>query len=99
MIRGTTPTIILKFPFEVASITQIRVYFMQGNDTVLTKEETDCVFDDDTVSITLTEAETFMFSPKKRCEIKCRFATGGVVGGTISKFVDVYDTGDPEEIL
>lgn len=99
MIRGTTPTIILKFPFEVASITQIRVYFMQGNDTVLCKEETDCTFDGYNVSITLTEEETYKFSPKKRCEIKCRFATGGTVGGILSEFIDVYDTGDPEEIL
>lgn len=96
MVRGTTPTIKLKFPFETSAITQIRVYFMQGSETVLVKEETDCVFEDNYVSITLTEEETFMFSPKKRCEVKCRFATQGVVGGTIARFIDVYDTGDPE---
>ena len=96
MIRGTTPTIKLKFPFEVASITQIRVYFMQGSQTVLVKDEESCVFEDDTVSIPLSEEETFEFSAKKRCEIKCRFATGGVVGGMISKFIDVYDTGSNE---
>lgn len=98
MTRGTTPTIKIKFPFAVASITQIRVYFMQGSETVLVKEETDCSFEDDTVSVPLTEEETFMFSPKKRCEIRCRFATGGVVGGIISQFIDVYDTGS-EEVL
>ena len=98
MIRGTTPRIIYKFPFDVASITQIRIYFTQGNRTIIVKDESDCTFEDNTVSVTLTEEETFKFSAKKRIDVNARFATGGVVGGTIHKYIDVYDTGS-EEVL
>lgn len=100
MIRGTTPTINIKFPVAVSTITKIRIYFKQGSETVLVKDEDDCTFDGYIVSTTLSEEETYKFTSKKRVEINARFAlTSGKVGGMLSKYVDVYDTGDPEEEL
>ena len=99
MIRGTTPTITCTFPYAVSSLSAIRIYFIQGNETLLTKKETDCTFNGYNASVTLTEEETFLFTAKKRLEIKVRYLkTDGNVCGTRSKFVDVYDTGD-EAIL
>ena len=53
MIRGTTPTITYNFPFTVSGISKIRIYFLQGKDTLLTKDETDCTFSGQSVSVTL----------------------------------------------
>ena len=100
MIRGTTPTITYNFPFAASDISKIRIYFLQGTDTLLTKDETDCNFSGQSVSVVLSEAETFSFTAKKRLETKSRFLlSNGTVGGTKSKFIDVEETGGTEEIL
>ena len=100
MIRGTTPTITYNFPFAVSGISKIRIYFLQGKDTILTKNENDCTISGQSVSVTLTEEETYMFNAKKRVETKSRFLlSDGTVGGTKSKFIDVEETGGAKEIL
>lgn len=100
MIRGTTPTITYNFPFAVSSIDKIRIYFLQGKDTIITKDEDDCTMADQSVSVTLTEEETYMFNAKKRVETKSRFLlSNGTVGGTKGKYIDVEETGGEKEIL
>ena len=100
MIRGTTPTVTYNFPFAVSSIVKFRMYFLQGNDTILTKSESDCTFDGQTVSVTLTQNETYQFSAKKRLETKARYLlSNGKVGGTKGKFIDIEDTGGTVEVL
>lgn len=100
MIRGTTPTITYNFPFAVSSIDKIRIYFLQGKDTIITKDEDDCTMSDQSVSVTLTEEETYMFNAKKRVETKSRFLlSNGTVGGTKGKYIDVEETGGEKEIL
>jgi hypothetical protein len=100
MIRGTTPTITYNFPFAASGISKIRIYFMQGTETLLTKTESDCTFSGQSVSVTLTQQETYGFSAKKRVETKSRFKlSSGTVGGTKSKFIDVEETGGEREIL
>jgi hypothetical protein len=100
MIRGTTPTITITLPFAVSTVEKFRLYILQGNDTVLTKTEEDCTFSGMSVSVALTEEETYSLSAKKRAEIQARFLlTGGTVGGTKAVFEDVYDMGGEVEIL
>lgn len=100
MIRGTTPTITYNFPFAASTISKFRMYFIQGNETILTKDESDCTFSGQSVSVTLTQEETYSFTAKKRLETKSRFMLfNGNVGGTKSKFLDVEDTGGEQEIL
>lgn len=100
MIRGTTPTVTYNFPFAVSTIEKFRMYFLQGNETILVKDEDDCTFDGTTVSVTLTQTETYKFSAKKRLETKSRFMlSGGTVGGTKPKFIDIEETGMPVEVL
>jgi hypothetical protein len=99
MIRGTTPTVIYVFPFEVDNIEKFRMYFIQGKETILTKTEEDCTFDGTEVSVTLTEEETYQFSSKKRLESQARYLlSNGKVFGTKPKIIDVYETGE-EAIL
>ena len=100
IIRGTTPTINYSFSFAASTIEKTRIYFIQGNETLLTKDEDDCTMNGNTVSVTLTEAETYLFSVKKRLETNARvMQTGGFVGATKSVFIDIDDTGGGEEIL
>ena len=100
MIRGTTPTITYKFPFEVSTIEKVRIYFMQGNVTLLTKDEDDITTEGNQISVTLTEEETYAFSPKKRIDTQVRFlTTDGTVGASKPKYIDVDNIGGAEEIL
>ena len=100
MIRGTTPTIMFKFPFDTGDISKYRMYFLQGNQVLLTKEEGDLHFVDDTVFTKLSQEETLLFNPKKRVEIRTRFVYGedNSVAGAKSVFLDVTDTGTPNVI-
>lgn len=98
MIRGTTPTVVYKFPFATSQFTKFRMYFIQGKDTVLTKTEEDCLFIGKTVSVRLTEEETLLFTAKKRLETKSRFQLAdGQVGGTRPKFIEIIDTSNTAE--
>lgn len=101
MIRGTTPTITITFPFEVDTITKFNMYFNQGKDNILTKTESSLSFSGYTVSAVLSQEETYLFSPKKRVEITARYKfTGGTVGAMKPKYIDVYDVdGASDEIL
>lgn len=99
MIRGTTPTVTHSLPVAGSTIEQFRLYFMQGSETILTKDEDDCTLSGNTASVTLTQEETFLFSSKKRLEVKCRYRqANGTVGGTTSEFFTVEDTGSSEVI-
>lgn len=100
MIRGTTPTVVYQFPFATSQFTKFRMYFLQGKETVLTKTEEDCFFLGKSVSVKLTQEETYSFTAKKRLETKARFQTAdGNVGGTRPKFIDVLDAASPAEVL
>lgn len=101
VIRGTTPTIFYRFPFDTSGIEKIRIYFLQGNETLITKTEDECLMNGNVVSVTLTESETYSMSIKKRLETKARFLLGesDKVCGTKSVFIDVEDTGGEEEVL
>ena len=100
MIRGTTVPVKLKFPEEINDIEKIRVYFMQGSETIVTKEEDDCTIEGNIVTTELSQEETYDLTSKKRLQVTCRFMTSdGSVGGSKPVYFDVYDSGGEEEIL
>ena len=101
MIRGTTPTVTITFPFAVNTITKFVMYFNQGKDSLLTKTENDLTFDGYTVSATLTQEESYLFSPKKRVEVSARYKfSDGSVGAIKPRYLDVYDVdGNTDTIL
>jgi hypothetical protein len=100
MIRGTTPILAFKLPIDVSDVTKIRVYFRQGSEPVLIKDESDCEYGENTIYVHLTEEETLALSAKKRLETKMRFVMeDDAVLGTMPIYIDVVDTGNNELLL
>ena len=100
MIRGTTVPIQLKFPSDITDIEKIRIYFNQGSETVLTKDEDDCTISSNIVTTELSQEETYKLTAKKRLQISCRaMLSNDSVIGSRPVFFDVYDTGGAAEVL
>lgn len=99
MIRGTTPTHTFnvyysegknKTPFNVALIGKVKIIYAQADKVILTKHTEDCNMKDGTISVTLTQEETFLFDSKKPVQIQVRvLTTGGQVVATNIKEQDV----------
>lgn len=77
MMRGTTPTHIFTLPFEAKLFSNIRIIYAQGDEQILVKEAKDCHIDGNTVTVRLTQEETFLFDCKKYVEIQVRVLTPG----------------------
>ena len=75
MIRGTTPTHTFSIPFDESVISSIKIIYAQNKNTVFEKLKEDCVFEGNTVSITLTQEETFEFDHGYPVEIQIRILT------------------------
>jgi hypothetical protein len=75
MIRGTTPTHNFVLPIETEMVQAIQIIYAQKGETVLTKGKGDCTFDGNSVSVKLTQQETFMFSEDEYVEIQIRVLT------------------------
>lgn len=58
MYRGTTPTFNFTLPFEAAEIDLLNVAMAQNNEVKISKGKDDCTLSENTVTVTLTEAET-----------------------------------------
>lgn len=65
MIRGTTPTHTFYLPFEVSFIKSGRVIYSQAGEVVFIKEIAECALEENTITIKLTQEETFKFDCKK----------------------------------
>lgn len=78
MRRGTTPTHVFTVPKEipVGTLTVIEVTYCQFLQEILTKTEEDVTRDteENTLSVTLTQADTLRFQPAK-VEIQVRAKT------------------------
>lgn len=61
MRTGTTPTHVFTMPFGVDMIKELEITYAQNGKTVLTKYKEDCVLEGNTVSVTLTQQDTFEF--------------------------------------
>lgn len=75
MIRGTTPTHTFTIPFDESVINSIKIIYAQNKETVFEKLKDDCTFEGNTVSLTLTQEETFKFDHKCPVEIQIRILT------------------------
>ena len=82
-IRGTTPTITFNLPFNVSVIQNCEVYFSQNDNLMITKGIDDCVLSGNTLSVTLSQADTLMFDEDEKLQMQIRFVfTGGSVDAT-----------------
>lgn len=76
MIQGTTPTHIFELPINPADIKELRITYAQESRPILTKKTGDCqmggIADKYTVTVKLTQQETFGFKSGKPVEIQMR---------------------------
>lgn len=74
MIRGTTPTHTFTLPFDSIMIAKARIIYSQNDNIVLTKTPT---IDGNTLSVKLTQEDTFKLNPNHSVEIQVRVLTPG----------------------
>ena len=76
MIRGTTPTHIFELEISVENIADLEIAYSQNDRVLFYKRKDDCVLDGNTITLSLTQEETFMFDCSKRVvEIQIRIKT------------------------
>ena len=77
MIRGTTPTHIFTLPFGIETIKTIQIIYAQSGAEKLTKSNEDCMLDGNTVTVKLTQEDTFLFDDGVCVEVQVRVLTNG----------------------
>ena len=82
MRKGTTPTHIFELPFDSSDVSKIKITYQQNNSTILTKRDNDLKLEGNTVSTTLTQAETFLFDHTRTVYIQVRVLTNDGVALT-----------------
>lgn len=88
MMRGTTPKHTFNIPFDVSIIKELRVVYLQGKVCVVKKNE-DCILEGETITVNLSQQDTFKFDSKPT-EIQIRIKTNdGQVFGSSIKNIDV----------
>lgn len=75
--RGTTPTHEFVIPFETDIIATLRISYVQDDEELIVKREGECNLADKTISVTLTQEETFKFDCEKPVEVQIRILTKG----------------------
>jgi hypothetical protein len=74
MRKGTTPTLTFKIPFEVSMLSNAKVTFLQG-DIRLEKKLSDFTTTEDSLTIKLTQEETFLFDSDSPIQVQLRVVT------------------------
>ena len=99
MIRGTTPKHIFKLPFDVSVIDEVRIIYAQGDTQIVVKDTADCTLERNTISVTLTQEDTFKFDCNQCVQLQVRVLTkeGESIASTI-KHIGVDKCLD-EEVL
>ena len=77
MIRGTTPTLEFKLPFDTSLIAKMYITMTQNGKTALEKTLSDCNCSGRSVSLTLTQEDTLKLQqqPRSQAEIQIRVRT------------------------
>ena len=97
MIRGTTPTHTFDIPFDTSMVKEVKITYAQRDTVILEKKTGDCELNGNTISVTLTQEDTFKFDCKKPVEIQVRVLTSaGEALSTIPQVVGVCKCLDNE---
>ena len=75
IIRGTTPTHEFGIPYNSNIIRDIRVTYGQNNKALFTKYIHDCKIENNKISVSLIQEETFLFTPNKNVTVEIRVLT------------------------
>lgn len=99
MRRGTTPTITctLSTDIDLTECELIRVIIRQGENVRLVKDSSDITIHDKTISVRLSQEETFAFY-QGSADIQVRIKSSDAVYATEIKSIRV-DTSLDEEVL
>ena len=98
MIIGTTPTHIFKTSFDTSLIKKVRVLYSQDDVLILTKE--DCIIENNTISVTLTQEDTLKFDHNKEVKIQLRVLTlGNDALATVPRKVGVVECLETEVLV
>ncbi len=97
MIQGTTPVHYFTLPFEAALVAEARVIYKQGAKEILRKETADFTREENQLSVSLTQEETFLFDCKSfvKFQLRVRTTTGKVMN-TKPMLVSVEECLDTE---
>lgn len=76
MYRGTTPTFNFTLPIETSTITEAVVSFRQASGVSIDKTLADCKLSDNTLSVSLTEAETLQLKSSKMYPLEIQLRIG-----------------------
>lgn len=74
MRKGTTPTLTFQLPIEVAELANAKVTLCQG-DVRLEKKLCDCESTNDSITVKLTQEETFLFDCNSHIKVQLRVVT------------------------
>lgn len=77
MIQGTTPIHTFNISFDTSFISKVRVLYSQNGEVKIKKEHTDCTLGDKTITVQLTQDDTFKLDPNSDVEIQVRVLTTG----------------------
>lgn len=77
MKRGTTPTHEFVLPFSVDNIDDVEITYCQNGKEILKKYADQCTMDGKTISLKLSQDETFAFDENVNVEIQLRVLTKG----------------------
>jgi len=80
MKRGTTPTHRFVLPFSVDMIEEVEITYKQNEKEILKRYKNNCDLDDNVVSTTLSQEDTFDFQEGVNVSIQIRVLT---VDGTV----------------
>ena len=75
MTRGSTPTHFFTLPFDVEMVKTVEITYKQNEELKLQKTNTDCALEGNTVSVKLTQEDTFKFDEKPLVKIQIRVLT------------------------
>lgn len=75
MRRGTTPTHTFTMPFSAESLQAVQIIYRQGGENILVLEKEDCTLSENTVSVRLSQEDTFAFNDADNVEIQIRVLT------------------------
>ena len=97
MIRGTTPTHTFNIPFDTSMVKEVKILYAQDDVKILEKKNGDCTLAGQSISVTLSQEDTFLFDSKKPVEIQIRVLTlGGDALASIPEKVGVSKCLDSE---
>ena len=77
MTRGSTPAHVFTLPFSVETIKTVEITYEQNEEVKLKKTNIDCTLEENTVSVKLTQEDTFKFDEKPLVKIQIRVLTLG----------------------